>query len=337
MDLNTIWFILIGVLFTGFFFLEGFDYGVGILLPFLGKDDTDRRVIINTIGPFWDANEVWLITAAGAMFAAFPHWYATMFSGFYVALVLLLAPLILRGVAFEFRSKDRDPRWRRFWDTMIFTGSLVPALVWGIAMSNLLLGVPIDANMTYVGGFFTLFNPFAWLCGLACLLVFTLHGAVFLTLKTGGQISERAHAAAWKLLVPATVVVFLTLGIGYFVTDTASRLGPVPIVIPLIAGAAVAAAGWSLNKRRIGLAFVLTGLAIVLSNVTLFTGLYPRVMVSSLHPDWSLTIYSASASAYALWILSFIALIFVPVILIHQGWSYWIFRQRVVRESRLEY
>ena len=168
MDLNILWFILIAVLYTGFFVLEGFDYGVGILLPFLGKDDTRRRIIINSIGPFWDANEVWLLTAGGATFAAFPHWYATLFSGFYLALFLLLVALILRGVAFEFRSKDENPRWRNFWDWMIFVGSFLPALLVGVAFSNLVRGVPIDANMNYVGGFWNLLNPYALLGGAHC-------------------------------------------------------------------------------------------------------------------------------------------------------------------------
>lgn len=337
MDLNTIWFILIGVLFTGFFFLEGFDFGLGILLPFLGKEDKERRLIINTIGPHWDANEVWLVTAGGAMFAAFPHWYATLFSGFYLALFLMLLTMILRGVAFEFRSKDRNPRWRSWWDWMIFVGSLVPALLWGVAMANLLRGVPIDASMTYVGGFFNLLNPFALLCGLTFLLVFTLHGATFLTLKTGGQMSERARAAARALWIPAVVLLVLALGVAYFGTGMAARLGVVPVAVPLIAVVALLVAGWFLYRGRAGLAFVLTGVTIAFSTITLFMGLYPRVMVSSLSPDWSLTIYNASSSPYTLKVMSIVALILVPIVLVYQAWSYWIFRQRLVPESPLEY
>jgi len=337
MDLNTIWFILIGVLFTGFFFLEGFDFGVGILLPFLGKEDKERRIIINTIGPHWDANEVWLVTAGGAMFAAFPNWYATLFSGFYLALFLMLLTMILRGVAFEFRSKDRNPRWRSWWDWMIFVGSLVPALLWGVAMANLLRGVPIDASMTYVGGFFNLLNPFALLCGLTFVLVFTLHGAIFLTLKTDGQISKRARAAAKALWIPAVVLLVLALGVGYSATDMAARLGVAPIVVPLIAVVALLLVSWFLYRERSGLAFVLTGVTIAFSTITLFIGLYPRVMVSSLSPDWSLTIYNASSSPYTLKVMSIVALILVPIVLAYQAWSYWIFRQRLVRESPLEY
>jgi cytochrome d ubiquinol oxidase subunit II len=337
MDLNTIWFILIGVLFTGFFFLEGFDFGVGILLPFLGKEDKERRIIINTIGPHWDANEVWLVTAGGAMFAAFPNWYATLFSGFYLALFLMLLTMILRAVAFEFRSKDKNPRWRSWWDWMIFVGSLVPALLWGVAMANLLRGVPIDASMTYVGGFFNLLNPFALLWGLSFVLVFTLHGAIFLTLKTDDQISKRARAAAKALWIPAVVLLVLALGVGYFGTGMAAHLGVALIVVPLIAVVALLLVSWFLYRERAGLAFVLTGVTIAFSTITLFMGLYPRVMVSSLSPDWSLTIYNASSSPYTLKVMSIVALILVPIVLAYQAWSYWIFRQRLVRESPLEY
>ena len=196
MTLNALWFILIGVLFTGFFLLEGFDYGVGILLPFLGKKDEERRILINTIGPVWDANEVWLLTAGGAMFAAFPNWYATLFSGFYLALLLMLVALIVRGVAFEFRSKDKHPAWRALWDWCIFGGSFVPALLWGVALANIVRGVPINADMQYVGGFFNLLNPYALLGGLAAVAAMTLHGAIFLCLRTTDVMQERAHKAA---------------------------------------------------------------------------------------------------------------------------------------------
>ena len=337
MDLNTVWFVLISVLFIGFFFLEGFDYGVGILLPFLGKDDRERRVIINTIGPFWDGNEVWLITAGGAMFAAFPHWYATMFSGFYLALFLMLVALILRGVAFEFRSKDERPAWRKTWDWMIFIGSLVPALLWGVAMGNLVRGVPIDADMTYVGGFWNLLNPYALLGGLVSLTGFTLHGAIFLTLKSGGRVMERARRTAAAVWLPAFVLVLAFVAASYFATDIFTRFGLNPGLVPLGAGAALLAAGWLVRNRREGWAFAMTGLAIALSTVTLFMGLYPRVMVSSLNPEWSLTIYNASSSPYTLRVMTIVALIFLPIVLIYQGWSYWTFRQRVGREHSLEY
>lgn len=337
MDLNSLWFALVAVLLIGFFLLEGFDYGVGILLPFLGKDDRDRRVIINTIGPFWDGNEVWLITAGGAIFAAFPQWYATMFSGFYLALLLMLVALIVRGVGFEFRSKDRRPEWRSLWDWLIFFGSFVPALLWGVAFANLIRGVPINAEMQYVGTFWDLLNPYALAGGLAALSAFTLHGAVFLGLRTKGELEERAHNAAKRLWLPTVVLVFLFVIAGYFATDMFTKLGVNPGPIPLGAGVALLAAGWFIRQQRSGWAFVTTGLTIVLSSATVAIGLYPRVMVSSLNPDWSLTIYNASSSPYTLGIMSVVALVLVPVVLIYQGWSYWVFRKRVGREDALEY
>ncbi|HSR32512.1 MAG TPA: cytochrome d ubiquinol oxidase subunit II [Anaerolineae bacterium] len=337
MDLNTVWFILITVLFTGFFLLEGFDYGVGILLPFLGKDDTDRRVIINTIGPVWDGNEVWMITAGGAMFAAFPEWYATLFSGFYLALLLMLLALIGRGVAFEFRSKDRHPSWRKLWDWLIFAGSLVPALLWGVAFGNMIRGVPINADMHYVGGFWNLLNPYALSTGLAALSAFMLHGATFLSLKTKGEMAERAHRAAARLWLPTVVLVLAFVIASYLATDMFIRLGINPGTIPLAAGIALLVSGWFIRQRRHGWAFVMTGLTIALTSITVAMGLYPRVMVSSLSPAWSLTIYNASSSPYTLQVMTIVALIFVPIVLLYQGWSYWVFRKRIGREDTLEY
>lgn len=337
MDLNTLWFILITILFIGFFILEGFDFGVGILLPFLGRDDRDRRLIINSIGPVWDANEVWIITAGGAIFAAFPNWYATMFSGFYLALVLLLVALIGRGVAFEFRSKDKHPRWRAVWDWTICIGSAVPALLWGVAVGNLLRGVPIDAEMNYIGGFFDLLNPYTLLGGLTSLSMFILHGAIFLNLKTSADVARRALAATKKVGPVATVIVFLFVIAGYFMTDAFTRLGINPGIVPLAAGAALLAAGWFIHHERMGWAFVMTALTIALSTITIFMSLYPRVIVSSLNPDWSLTIYNASSSPYTLQVMTIVALIFVPIVLAYQGWTYWVFRQRLGRESQLEY
>ncbi|MCL4302570.1 MAG: cytochrome d ubiquinol oxidase subunit II [Anaerolineae bacterium] len=337
MDLNTLWFILITILFIGFFILEGFDFGVGILLPFLGRNDWERRLIINTIGPVWDANEVWIITAGGAIFAAFPNWYATMFSGFYLALVLMLLALIVRGVAFEFRSKDKHPRWRATWDWLICIGSAVPALLWGVALGNLLRGVPIDADMNYVGGFFNLLNPYALLGGLTTLSMFILHGAIFLNLKTTTDVAARATATTKKVGPVATVLVFLFVVAGYFMTDAFTRLGVDPGIIPLSAGAALLAAGWFIHRQRTGWAFIMTAVTIALSTITIFMSLYPRVIVSSLNPDWSLTIYNASSSPYTLKVMTIVALIFVPVVLIYQGWTYWVFRHRLDRDSQLEY
>jgi cytochrome d ubiquinol oxidase subunit II len=335
--LQTLWFVLIAVLWVGFFFLEGFDYGVGILLPFLGKDDRERREIINTIGPFWDGNEVWLITAGGAMFAAFPNWYATLFSGFYPALVLMLLALIARGVSFEFRSKDRRPAWRKTWDGMLFLGSMIPAILWGIAMGNLIRGVPIDATMNYTGGFINLLNPFALMCGLTALLIFAMHGAIFLGLKTQEGIAARAATAAKRLWPYALASFVITLAVGFLSTEIFDRVGVVQIVLLLITGAALLAAGWLIFRRQKKWSFITTGILIACSTITLFATLFPRVMISSLNPDWSLTIYNASSGSYTLKVMSIVALIFVPIVLLYQGWSYYVFRERVGRESKLEY
>ncbi|WP_294345434.1 cytochrome d ubiquinol oxidase subunit II [Prosthecochloris sp.] len=335
--LQTIWFVLVAVLFTGFFFLEGFDYGVGILLPFLGKDDRDRRTVINTIGPFWDGNEVWLITAGGAMFAAFPHWYATLFSGFYLALILMLVALIIRGVAFEFRSKSDNPTWRNLWDWGIFFGSAVPALLWGIALANIIRGVPIDRNMNYVGGFLDLLNPYALICGIASFSIFTLHGSVFLTLKTKDALHERAMSFAKKCWAPATLLSFAFTVYTFLETDLFARLGINPGIVPVFSVVALASVIVLLQNNASGWAFAMTGAAIAFSTITIFLGLFPRVMVSSLDPEWTLTIYNASSSAYTLSIMSIVALIFVPIVLIYQAWTYWIFRKRLGTDSELEY
>ena len=337
MDLNILWFILITVLYTGFFILEGFDFGVGILLPFIARNDQERRVVINTIGPHWDGNEVWLITAGGATFAAFPHWYATFFSGFYLPLFLLLVALIIRGVAFEFRSKEDDPRWRAVWDWSIFVGSLVPALLFGVAFANLARGVPIDADMQYVGGFWNLLNPYALLIGVLAVVGFTLHGATFLNLKTDGVILERSRRVARRLWPVVVVVLLVSFIATYMATDAVAQLGVNPGVIPIGAGLSILAVGYFVRRRMDGWAFALSMLTIGLTVVTIFLILYPRVMVSSLNPAYSLTIYNASSSYYTLRVMSIVAAIFVPIVLIYQGWSYWVFRQRITADSHLEY
>jgi cytochrome d ubiquinol oxidase subunit II len=329
MNLNILWFLLIVVLFTGFFFLEGFDYGVGMLLPFVGKNAEERAIIASTIGPFWDGNEVWLLTAGGAMFAAFPNWYATMFSGFYLALLLMLVALIVRGVAFEFRNRDPRPAWRTFWDWTIFVGSAIPGLLWGVALANLIEGVPIDAHMNYVGGFFNLLNPFALLGGLAFVAMFLLHGAIFLTLKTEETLLARAQVAARRIWLPTVILIALFIGSGYFVTSVFERLGVNPGIAPVFAGMALLVAGWLIQGKHFGWAFIMTGITIVLSAATIAIGLFPNVMISSLNSTWSLTIYNASSSPYTLTVMSIIALTLVPFVLAYQAWNYWVFKQRI--------
>ncbi len=296
MTLNTLWFIFIAILYTGFFVLEGFDFGVGILLPFLGKNDLQRRTIINTIGPHWDGNEVWLIAAGGATFAAFPNWYATLFSGFYLPLFLILIGLIIRGVAFEFRSKDDNPKWRNLWDWCIFAGSLLPTILFPIAFANLVRGVPIDANMQYVGGFFQPLNPYALLAALAVTLLFTLHGAGFLSIKTTGEVEQRAKdLVRWLwLLVVLLLVIFLVTT--FIITDIQERINFFTIVFPVIAAVAILASGYFLRKGQFGRVFLMTCLTVAFFVLTIFTLLYPNVMVSSLNPNWNLTIQNASSS-----------------------------------------
>jgi cytochrome bd ubiquinol oxidase subunit II len=337
MDLNSLWFLLIGVLFTGFFVLEGFDYGVGILLPFVAKTDDERRRVINTIGPVWDGNEVWILTGGGAIFAAFPHWYATLFSGFYLALFLILAALIARGVAFEFRSKDESPRWRATWDWLIFVGSLLPAILWGTALANLLKGVPVDQSKNFVGGFFDLLSPYTLLAGLATLALFVTHGAIFLNLKSSDAIRVRSLGIIKKVGPAATVLLLLFAAGTYVWTDVYARLGLNPGLVPLLALGALLSAGYLIHRERMGTAFAMTTLTILFTVATLFVALYPRVMVSSLDPAWSLTIYNASSTPYTLRIMSIVAAVFVPVVLAYQAWSYWVFRHRITAETKLEY
>ncbi len=332
MDLNILWFVLIGVLYTVYFVLEGFDFGVGILLPWLGKTDLQRRQIINTIGPHWDGNEVWLITAGGATFAAFPQWYATLFSGFYLPLFLLLVALILRGIAFEFRSKDDNPRWRSLWDGCIFAGSLVASLLLGVTFSNLVRGVPIDANMHYTGGFFNLLNLYALVGGITTVLSFILHGAIFLTLKLSGDLAEKAHRVAqrtWPVVVAAMVIL---LAGTYLSTDFLKQLGVDPGFVPLTGLVALFLSGYFLRSQQNGWAFVCTTLSIAGAIITCFTILFHRVMISSTNPDWSLTIYNASSSQYTLSVMAIVALILVPIVLVYQVWSYRVFRHRVAEQ-----
>ncbi len=337
MDVQTLWFILIAFLFIGFFVLEGFDFGVGILLPFMSCNDRERRTVINTIGPFWDGNEVWLITAASGMFAAFPDWYATLFSALYLPIVIMIAALIFRGVAFEFRSKHDKPAWRNFWDWSIFWGSLIPALLWGIALANFIRGIPVDGSMNYTGGLLNLVNPYALLCGITSLLIFTLHGAIFLALKTTALLQEKAMSFARKLWAPATLLCILFMAFTRTETDLFLHLGINPGIIPVFSVLALVSVIFLLKKNAAGWAFAMTSVAIAFSTITIFMGLYPRLLVSSLNPAWNLTIYNSSASDYSLGLVSVVALIFIPVILIYQGWSYWVFRQRVTADSELEY
>ncbi|NMH99289.1 cytochrome d ubiquinol oxidase subunit II [Pseudonocardia acidicola] len=324
MDLATLWFVAIAVLWTGYFFLEGFDFGVGMLLPVLGRTDAERTTVISTIGGVWDANEVWLIVAGGATFAAFPLWYATMFSGFYVALLIILVALILRGVAFEFRGRREDRRWRANWERAIVAGSLVPAVLWGIAFADIVRGVPIDARHEYAGGPGDLVSWYSVLGGLATLTLFLLHGALFLRLRTFGEVRVRARQAA-RWIGPATVLVVA----GFLAWTQVHRGGVVTVVTAAVAVAALIGA-WALNRiGPAGAAFTLTGLAIVAATATLFIGLYPDVLPSTINPAYSLTVHNASSTHYTLTIMTWAAVIVLPIVLAYQAWTYWVFARRI--------
>lgn len=334
MDLVIVWFLLVSILFIGFFFLEGFDFGVGILLLLIGKGDRERRVIINSIGPFWDGNEVWLITAGGAIFAAFPIWYSTMFSGFYLALLLVLLALILRGVAFEFRSKQESMLWRKTWDKIICGSSFLLATLWGVALANLIKGVPVDGSMNYVGGFFDLISVYTLTAGITTLFVFSFHGAVFLSLKTTGDIEKRALKIANKFGICGIVAALLLILESFLQTDIFKS--------SFALAAAVAAllllllSYFFIRKGKAAIAMISNGLSIALGVGSLFLGLFPRVMVSSISPEYSLTIYNAASSANTLSLMTKVALIFVPIVLGYQIWTYWVFRKRV-SDQDLEY
>ena len=328
MELTTVWFALIALLWAGYFLLEGFDFGVGILLPVLARDDRERRLLINTIGPVWDGNEVWLIVAGGATFAAFPEWYATLFSGFYLPLLLILVSLIVRGVAFESRGKRDEPSWRRRWDLCIIVGSLVPALLWGVAFGNIVRGVKLDAGHEYVGGFFNLLNPYALLGGLTTLGLFVLHGAVFLALKTDGDMRERAGRLAARLGVPVIVIAG-----GFLLWTGLAHHDGVGWALSAAAALSLVGAAAATRIKKEGWAFLATAATIVLATFALFVTLFPDVMPSTLAAANSLTVTNASSTPYTLKVMTWVAVVFTPIVLVYQGWTYWVFRKRLTVEQ----
>jgi len=325
MQLHDLWFILIAFLWTGYFFLEGFDFGVGMLMPFLGRDHRERGVVVNTIGPVWDGNEVWVLTAGGATFAAFPFWYATLFSGFYMALALILVALIVRGVAFEFRSKRIDPRWRTAWEAAIFFGSAAAALLWGVAFANIVGGVPIDKDGNFTGNLFTLLNPYGLLGGLVTLTLFATHGAAYLALKTTDELRARAN----RLVLPLGLVAAV-LAVVFLAWTAANKQVPGSIVMSVLAAVALLGALGANRMRRELVTFIATGLTIAFAVVALFLNLYPNVMPSTTDPAFSLTVSNASSTDLTLQIMTVVALMFTPIVLIYEGWSYWMFRRRVI-------
>jgi cytochrome d ubiquinol oxidase subunit II len=330
MSLEIFWFCLIAVLWGGYFLLEGFDFGVGILLPFLPRDERERSTMLQTIGPVWDGNEVWLVVAAGSTFAAFPAWYATMFSGFYLALLLVLVFLIVRVVSFEWRERSDDPRWRTTWRWANTVGSIGAPFVWGVALASLVHGVPLNSSGDYTGNILDLFSAYTVLAGIATVALFALHGATFLALRTRDDLRARATAVSRRLAVPVAIVVAATLAWTVAVGVDRNDKSVFPPVLPAALGAAALAAAVVFTMRRgSGWAFVMTGAAAVLWVATIFTTLYPRVLVS--HPSFSnsLTMSGAAAGHYALSVITVVAAILTPVVLLYQGWTYHVFRARI--------
>ncbi|GAA4841073.1 cytochrome d ubiquinol oxidase subunit II [Saccharopolyspora rosea] len=324
MDLPTFWFCVIALFWGGYLFLEGFDFGVGMLLPILGRDETERRVLINTIGPVWDGNEVWLIVAGGATFAAFPGWYASLFSTAYLPLLLLLLVLIGRGVAFEYRGKVDTPRWRRTWDVVIVLASWISPLVVGLVLTANVFGLPLNAIGDRVGGWWTIFSGPSVLGALAVCGFSLLHGAMFLALKTEGEVHRRARRFALVGGVPllAPLVALLLV--------VQLREGPTwtwaPLVVAVVAALVALARMW---RSRDGQAFTFQGVALVAVVVTLFGALWPNVLPSTLDPAFSLTVEHTASSPYTLTVMTWVAAFGAPAVLVYQAWTYWVFRKRI--------
>ena len=325
MTLETFWFIVITVLWSGFFVLEGFDLGVGMLHGVLGRDEAGRRAAINTIGPLWDGNEVWLIVAGAGMFAAFPGWYATMFSGFYVAMVLLLFALIVRGVSFEFRGKRESARWRRTWDALMSGGSVLVAVLIGVALGNLLHGVPIDSRQEFTGSLVDLLNPYSLFAGMTLLVLCVLQGSTFLALKTTDDLRQRSARLA-RTTAPVcglAVLVFVSW------THAIAGRGVLPNLFQILAVIAAFASAWLLREHATGWSFAATSVTIASTILSLFADLYPRVMVSSTNPAYSLTVQGTASGGYGLTVMTVVTVVLFPVVLVYQGWTYYVFRRRV--------
>jgi cytochrome bd ubiquinol oxidase subunit II len=329
-SLVPFWFIVIAVLWTGFFVLEGFDFGVGMLHTLVGRDEAGRRAAINTIGPLWDGNEVWLIVAGAAMFAAFPGWYATMFSGLYLAVALLLVALIIRGTSFEYRGKRDAARWRDGWDGLMIAGSVLAPLLIGIALGDLLHGLPINSSQNYTGSFWDLLQPYGIYTGVTLVLVCALHGATFLALKTTDDLRERAGQLARRIAPFSTAAV-----IGFAVwTHVSSGRGTFFLnPIELLAILAAIAAWWLVSAHSPGFAFTATTVTIASCIVSIFVDLYPNVMVSSTNKAYNLTVHNTASDPYSLKAMTVVVIIFLPLVLAYQAWTYYVFRRRVSKRE----
>ena len=333
MVLQTIWFFLWGLLWALFFMTDGFDLGIGTLYPFLGKTDQDKRIMINALGPLWDGNEVWLITAGGVTFAAFPLVYSVMFSSLYSALMLILFALILRGVSFEFRGKVDHPRWRKIWDTCIFVGSFVPALLFGVAFANIFQGIPIDHNGIYHGTLFTLLNPYGLLGGILFVLLFMIHGALWISIKSEGDLQERAASTAkklWPVLLGVTVVFLIASKFSTRLFDNYIE-HPAFFIVILITVLALLSVRFFLARKTFFKAWFASALTIVGTTFFGVIGLFPKLFPSSLNPRYSLTAYNASSSPLTLKIMLVVVTIFIPLIIGYQIWAYNLFKGKVTQ------
>ena len=324
MDFTLVWFTLVTLLWTGFFVLEGFDFGVGMLHGLIGRTDAERGLAIGSVGPLWDGNEVWLVVAGASMFAAFPGWYATMFSAFYPALILLLAALIVRGVAIEYRGHRDSRRWRRNWSVLLTVGSLLAPLLIGVALGDLLRGVPIDSSQEYTGGLVDLLTPYGLYVGLTVTVLAVLHGSTFLALKVADPVRAQAHAVS-----RAAAPVAAALVLGFVVWTQSLGSGWFPGVVPILAAIAAIAAAVLVHLRRDAWAFTATAVALGGTIATLFVELYPRVMVSSTNSAFDLTVQNTSSAPYALKVMTVVAAVFLPLVLLYQGWTYYVFRRRL--------
>ena len=333
MDLVTLWFWLVALTFTLYFFLEGFDFGVDILRPLLAKSEAEEKALTGTIGPFWDGNEVWVLAAAGVMFSTFPIWYGALFSGMYPLFVIILLALLLRGVSFEYRNQVDHQRWRSFWDWMSFGGSLIPAFLWGVIMAKLIEGLPLTEDADVLGGFGELFTPFSIVGGLSTMLLFMLHGANFLLLRlyTGSPLYDRARVAALRWGALATVAIVTFVAMGYVTEDLFEDFGLVPWLFPVAAFATLASIWLALSLRRDTIAFAMSGLTILFATVTVFIALFARgvVLPSTLDPDYSLTLEGSASQPFTLELMTWVGAIFLPLIIGYQIWNYYVFRERV--------
>lgn len=337
MELSELWFVLIAVVFIGFFFLEGFDFGVGMSTRFLARNQGERSIMVNTIGPFWDANEVWLLTGGGAIFAAFPNWYATMFSGYYIPLLAVLLCLIGRGVSFEFRSKVPSSRWTNVWDWTIFFGSLLPPFLLGVLFTSMLKGMPIDKDMNMAAGFTDFINVYSLWGGLTVTLLSFLHGLNFLTMKTDGDLRKRSAALARKVALAVLGALVIFVGLSWTNTDIFKvRFVPELILVALIVVVYVLSYTF-ISQKREGLAFTMSGLGLAFTVTAIFVGLFPRVMISSINKAFDLTVYNASSGAYSLKVMTIVAVTILPFVLGYTIWSYYVFRKRVTDKEHLTY